>query len=133
MPTAPLITPFAAWQLSPGVFMARVLGLAGTAITQATISAITYAVGTVDSDGVYTAVIPPASLTVADVVSDTLDTSEPWTKDAIGTNFRHTHPNTSFPDPAARSRVEYRFTPTTGSQYAFSIVFEGKVNEVFSL
>ena len=92
------------------ILMARVVGAAGTAITQATCSTITYVVvdiatGTTVSNG---------SLTIASVVFDTLQTDSIWTKDTTGYNFKTVLTAAMVPTGGATYRVEVKITPTSG-------------------
>lgn len=103
-----------------GLFvMARVYGNAGTAITQASLTSIAYAV-TLKSDG---STITSGSVTVSSSVFDTLQTSDPrWTRDSTGYNFSFAVPVAAFPTADERYRVKFTFTPTSGS--VFFLVFE---------
>ncbi len=74
-----------------------------------------------------------ASLTVADVVFDTLQEASAggrWTKDSTGYNFKDRVPATKFADGGETYRVEYLFTGSGGEK--FWIVFEHPVQEVLS-
>lgn len=103
--------------------MARVLGNAGTAITQASLTAINlYVYRTSD---LTTDLASGASLTIASVVYDTLQTADPrWTEDSTGYNFLYLLP-TTYTGVACRLRVEIKFTPSSGA--AFWDVWEGEV------
>ena len=93
--------------------MARIVGADSTAITQSTTSAITLAVfKNASTSATYT-----ASLTVADVVFNTLQTDGRWNLDSSGYNFRYSAIASIFADGDATYRLEYKFTPTSGSQY----------------
>jgi hypothetical protein len=98
------------WEDSVAYVMARVVGEDGSNITQASINAIACEVLKKD-DG--TTVATP-SITVSDVVFDTLQTDGRWTEDATGYNFRHALVVASFPDPDTTYRVQYVFTPEGG-------------------
>lgn len=80
------------------VLMARVENAAGTAITQDTVSTITYSVYLLDTDhptdeNTRTVVTghEDGSVTVASAVFDTLQTDSPWDsdEDATGYNFKY--------------------------------------------
>ena len=106
--------------------MARITGADATAITQATTSAITLAVfKNTSTVATYT-----ASLTVADVVFDAYQTDARWTKDATGYNFRYSAVASVFTDGDATFRLEFKFTPTSGSQYF--VIYEIDTVEVFT-
>lgn len=90
--------------------MGRVEGDNGANVTQAAISSIAYSVGTltVEDDGEETfAETASGSLTVADVVFDTLQTDARWDRDATGYNFRWTAPGS--------------LRPTAGDTYRFVV------------
>lgn len=99
--------------------LARVVGNAGTAITQATISTIVCKVFLESGSTPDTAVVTP-TVTVSSAVFDTLQTDSRWTKDGTGYNFRFTVPGTSLTVDGGRYRVEYLFTPTSGD--AFTVI-----------
>ena len=92
--------------------MARVTGLDGTNITQASISTITCAV--FDSAG--TAAGTP-SIVVANSVFDTLQTDSRWSRDDTGYNFRHDVAATVMATGDDTYRFEYLFTPATGEVF----------------
>ena len=112
------------WEDGGAALMARVVGNSATAITQAAITSISYSVfdlsGTTPNTAItgYSAV----SLTVADVVYDTLQTDARWTADSTGYNFRHDIAAAVFATGGHRYRIEYKFTPATGS--VFWLVYE---------
>lgn len=96
--------------------MARIQHL-GANVKQADITSITYTV--IDSGG---ATPNSGTLTVADVIFDTLQTDSRWTEDATGYNFRHTVPAAGF-DAAGTFQIKYIFTPASGSP--FILLLEG--------
>ena len=106
--------------------MARIMGDDATAITQATTSAITVAVfKNSNTSATYT-----ASLTVADVIFDAYQTDARWSYDATGYNFRYACVSSIFADGDATYRVEFKFTPTVGSQYF--VIYKVDTVEVFT-
>ena len=106
--------------------MSRILGDDASAITQATTSAITVAVfKNTSTVATYT-----ASLTVADVVFNSLQTDSRWDKDSTGYNWRYDVIASVFDDGDATYRLEFKFTPTSGSQYF--VIFEIDTVEVFT-
>lgn len=110
--------------------MARVLGNAGTAITQASLSSISYKVFDLHGDTPTTAT-QTGTLTISAVVYDTLQTSDPrWTVDTTGYNFLYTAPASWFPDAPRTYRVELKFTPATGE--VFWLVYELKTKVIYS-
>ena len=106
--------------------MARIQGGDASNITQATTSAITVAVfKNANTTATYT-----ASLTVADVIFDSLQTDSRWSKDSTGYNFRYGVIASVFDSGDATYRVEFKFTPTSGSQYW--VIYSIDTVEVFS-
>ena len=93
--------------------MARIVDANNDPITQAGISSISYAVHKVDG----TEVVESTALTVSDVVFDTLQTDSIWDTDSTGYNFKHEPGAAAFPDGDTRYRVEYLFTPASGSPF----------------
>jgi hypothetical protein len=116
--------------------MDRVQGNAGTNITQASISTISYSVyryATRDDaeaaqDG--TEVVAATSLTVSAVVYDTLQTSSPWssTQDSTGYNFRYN--SVAADRPAVDGggtywhRFDVLFTPPSGAPFVLVWIVE---------
>ena len=93
--------------------MARIQGTDASNITQATTSSIRFAVfKNASTTATYT-----ATLTVADVVYDSLQTDARWSKDSTGFNFAYAVIASVFDAGDATYRLEFKFTPTTGSQY----------------
>jgi len=106
--------------------MSRIFGDDGTAVEQSDISSITLAVfKNTSTSATYT-----ASLTVADVIFDTLQTDDRWSLDSTGYNFRHAVVASVFADGDATYRLEFKFTPASGSQYF--VIFEIDTVEVFT-
>ena len=100
--------------------LARIALPDGTIAQQADISTITCTV--MDDDGTANS---PGSLTVANVIFDTLQTSDGrWDGDSTGFNFAYEVPATSFP-AANFTRVEFTFTPAAGA--VFKLIYEGVV------
>lgn len=115
------ITKATIWEDGGATCMARVVGVAGTAITQATVSAIGCKVFDLTGDTPDTAVATP-TVVVASSVFDTLQTDARWTKDATGYNFRYTLAASVFTTGGHRYLVEFKFTPSSGE--VFWVVFE---------
>ena len=103
------------------IFLARVLGAAGTAINQASISSITVKVFDLDVTDPDTSVYN-ATLTVSAVVFDTLQTDAIWTEDSVGYNFKHAMSASAFPTGDHNYRIEYKFTPASGE--IFWVLYE---------
>jgi hypothetical protein len=113
--------------------LARVVGHDGEAIVRADIASARYSIYLLDDDDAdsRTAVTghSDVSLTVADVLFDTLQTGPLWTVDAAGYNFCHqvnvsSHP--AFAIAGRRYLVEYRLAPHAGQV----IVVRFRVNVV---
>jgi len=114
------------WEDSGCFLMARILGNDGNAITQASVSSISYVIHNITSDVAVTS----GSLTVSDVVFDTLQTDDRWTADDTGYNFGHAALASWFATPDVTYRVEYKFTPTSGQ--VFFAVFEVTSNALYT-
>lgn len=106
---------------SGAYLMARVIGNAGTMITQASLSALTYKVFDLNSDAPFTPT-QSGSLTVSAVVFDTLQTDARWSADSTGYNFGHVIPAAWLTDGGHVFKIEYRFTPVSGE--VFHVVFQ---------
>ena len=126
MPT-PTIHKAEAFEDSGISLMARVVGAGSTAIAQAEFTSITYCV--YDTAAPSTAIISAGtSVTISDVVFDTLQTDGRWTRDATGYNFRYDVGSSELPDGNKTYRVEVKFTPSSGSP--FHIGWEVKTKDL---
>ena len=100
--------------------LARVLDLDDTRLVRADLSTITYTIAELLAGDVTGEAVDgheDVSLTVADVLFDTLSTGSGWDKDSTGWNFRHvieTDDAVAFPTEEKRYQVEYTFTTTAG-------------------
>lgn len=107
------------------VLMARVIDIAGDPMQIADITSLVIKV--FDSEGTQ---VSTATLTVADVISDTLVTGDPrWTADEIGYNFAHAMAGSNWPE-AGKYFVELKVTPVTG--FAFYVLWELQAVNIFS-
>lgn len=97
------------WEDAGAMLMARVTGNDGAAITQASLSTITYKVFDLKTE------VSTGSLTISSVVFDTLQTDARWTVDSTGYNFRWDAPASLFTTSGHQYRVEIRFTPASGA------------------
>ena len=103
--------------------LGRIVGADGANVLQADINTIQYSVYLLDDqnpDG-RTAVAEHAnvSLTVADVIFNTLQTDPIWTVDTTGYNFRHVlnvSVHQAFTVAGRRYLVEYQLTPAVGQK-----------------
>lgn len=109
------------WEDAGATLMARIVGQDGSNITQASLTAITCKVFDLNSATPDTAVSTP-SITIADVVFDTLQTDSRWSFDTTGYNFRHSPSSANFSAGDHRYRIEYKFDPVSGDD--FFVVFE---------
>jgi hypothetical protein len=112
-----------AFKNGSAVLMARIVDASGANVQQAGITAIKYSVFELDPcrpDNL-TAVAGHngATLVVANVIFNALQTGGLWTVDEVGYNFRHEiNVGTSevFPKAGAQYQVRYELTPTTGQK-----------------
>lgn len=95
---------------SGAYLMARVLGGDGSAVAQADISSIAYSVYDMDD----TSSPATGTLTVANVVYDSLQTDSRWTEDTTGYNFGWSAPASLFPSGSKVYLVEIALTPASG-------------------
>lgn len=107
-----------AWEDTGLVWMARVLGQDGEAVTQASLDSIVMT--SMDLDD-YSSVTT-ATLTISSVVFDTLQTADPrWTADQRGYNFLYAVPAAAIPSPGKTYRVGLLFTPSSGQPFALGL------------
>ncbi len=109
------------WEDSGAALMARVVGNAATAITQATVTSIDRKVYDLDS-ATPTVATDEKTLTVSTVVFDALQTDGRWTVDSTGYNLLDAVDDDIFTTGGHRYRVEYVVEPSTGAK--FHLVFE---------
>ena len=105
--------------------MARIQGDDAAYITQATTSTIVLKT----FKNVSTTATSTTSLTVSSTVFDALQTDARWS-DSTGYNFRYAVPAAVFDAGDATYRLEFYFTPTSGS--AYWVIFSIDTVEVFS-
>ena len=105
------------WEDGSLLILRYVTGNADTAITQASLTSITYKVYDLDDSDAQ--VGAETTLTVTDVVFDTLQTTAPWDvdRDGAGYNFRVTIPGSYFPNGGRRYWIELNFNPVTGDDF----------------
>ena len=85
----------------------------GSNATQSVLSSITWKAWDERNTA---AVYASGTLTVADVVYDTLQTDGRWSADSAGYNFRHDITQATFTDPG-RYLIEYTVTMTGGNSF----------------
>ena len=115
------ITKATVWEDGGATCLARVLGNAGTAITQASLTSIGCKVFDLNSTTPETAVSTP-TVTIASAVFDTLQTDARWTVDSTGYNFLFVIAASVLTTGDHRYRVEFKFTPASGE--VFWLVYE---------
>jgi hypothetical protein len=103
------------------VILARIVDAEGTPIQQADLSSISYSVYLLDEVDPDTMTVATGhdgeTLTIADVVYDTLQTDAIWDVDSTGYNFKHTldvSTNQAFTVAGRDYQIRYELTPTTG-------------------
>lgn len=100
----------------------------GDEMVQADVDTIEYAIY---NDDTREAVLALTSLTVANVVFDTLQTDERWTVDTDGYNFRHDVSHSLLTDPDVTYRIEYKITLDGGSEFYLNPV-RVRLEEMYS-
>ena len=96
--------------------MGRIRGTDGALIVQADITSIAYNVYDLDGATPHTATTT-GTLTVADVVFDTLQTDERWSADGLGYNFR-ADVAASVPAHGGHTYlIDWNFTPASGEEF----------------
>jgi len=100
-------------------FLARLRGDDGQLITQASLSGVTVDVWDRSNSDVS---VLSTAVTVTTSVFDTLQTDPRWTADTTGYNFRYDMADTVLSQDNHKYRVEFWFTPVTGSK--FPLVWE---------
>ena len=106
--------------------MARVQ-IAGANAEQADVTSITWkAFDTADTS----TVAASGTLTVADVVFDTLQTDGRWTRDTTGYNFRHNLAASVLVGGGKTYRIEHAWTPASGE--VFHTVYEIDTEKLYS-
>jgi hypothetical protein len=117
-----------AWEDGSVSLLARVVGQDAVAVTQASLTTITYKIFDTFSTTPTTAVAS-GTLTVSDVIFDTLQTDARWTKDNTGYNFLHAIGAGVLTKEDTAYRIEYLFDPVTGGN--FYVVFEVTTSKIY--
>ena len=105
-------------QMNAPTVILRIVGPGAAPITQSQVSAIDYTVANIVTEAM--TVGPSAtSLTVVDVVSNTLILDDLWgNQDDIGYNFKHAFLTGAIPFPVPGTyQIDYKFTMTSGAAY----------------
>lgn len=105
--------------------MARVVGNDAANIVQADCTTILRSIYNAATGA---AIEEDESLTIADVVFDTLQTDNRWLYDTTGYNFRDPVPAAKFAAGSTGYRVEYKFTPASGE--VWHVVFQIAATEL---
>jgi len=105
--------PVTIFEDSGAYLMSRVLAGDGAAAVQADISSIAYSVYDLDD----TSSPSTGTLTVSNVVYDTLQTDVRWTKDSTGYNFGWSAPASLFATGDRVYEVEVACTPASGEVF----------------
>ncbi len=110
-----------AFKNGSATLLARIVGQDGDNILQSDVNTIVYTVYLLDDQDPNTRTPvtghTDVSLTVADIIFNTLQTDAIWTVDATGYNFRHVldvSSNPAFAIAGRRYLVEYQLTPAVG-------------------
>ena len=117
------------WQGAPTPLIARIRSVNGSYLTQASLTAITYAVFNASGNSPST-VVASGTLTISSVVYDALQTDARWTVDSLGYNFLAVIPGTAFPLGGTLYRVEITFTDTSSQK--FRVVFQPKTQAIMT-
>lgn len=100
---------------SGGSLMARVVGPNAATVTSTMLSGITYSV--YDTAEPSTSLVNASTLTIGDVIYDTLQTDARWSRDSVGYNFRFDTFSSELPTGKRKYRYEFRFVPVSGQQF----------------
>lgn len=111
---------------SGATIRARIVGHAGTPITQASLTTVKYTVqkyadrddAIKDENG--TEVTDETTLTISSAIFDALQS---WDEDSTGYNFAYALPAASFPDGNAWYRVEVWCDPASGEDFLGALFF----------
>lgn len=118
MPAVPVIHQLRAMEDSGCSIMARVRLPSAAYITQAATTSVSRTVKPLHKPGAASS----SSLTVSNVVFDTLQTGNFWTKDTTGYNFRDDISASVFVDKNGKYAVTYLFTPASGAAFKVSCI-----------
>ncbi len=116
MPQSPKLLKGRVFEGSGFTVLSREVENDGTDLLQADLTSIAWATYERCADDPE-AVIGSGTLTVSNVVFDTLQTSDgrwDYTKDAAGFNFAFEFPASAFPNGGSRYLLEITFTPSSG-------------------
>lgn len=101
------------------VFLARIVGVAQTVVTQASVASAAYTLKTLDGTA-----IASGTLTVSAVVFDTPLTTYGWDVDTTGYNFRHILTGSNF---SGGDECEYKLTLVDSSGYPLVVAHRFRV------
>ena len=118
MPQIATIAKGIVFEDSGASLMSRMLGTDAAVVTQADITSIALNIFDVtDSANPVADGSNPVTVTVADVIFDTLQTDARWSKDSTGYNFRYDTLATQVPTGATVVRFEFEITPASGQVF----------------
>ncbi len=114
------------FQNGSAILMARVVDSSAQTINRASVASIRYSIYELDKSdpGSLTPVVghDAVSLTVDDVIYDTLQNDSFWTIDTTGYNFRHgidVAANDAFSKAGKVYQIRYELTPVLGQKIVF--------------
>jgi hypothetical protein len=113
----------AIWEGTSPTFMARWQGSTGGSLQQSQVTAIGYEAWDLDQSSTANPVASSTNLGAANVVFNTLQTDNRWTKDATGYNFRHTMGSSVFAIGGHTYRVEYKLTESSTGAPVSKVAF----------
>ena len=116
---APTIHAATSFEDSGVILMARVVDQNGSNVTQSDITSVHMSVYETPANTEVSS--NNNTLTVSNVVFNTLQNPTIWTTDTTGYNFRYDVPAVELPDGDKTYRFEFRFLPSTGAE-AFHFV-----------
>lgn len=118
----PILIKGSAWEDTAATIRAQVADNLDELITTSNVSSITYSVYDAATPRALISGYDGVSITVADAVYDTLQTSVEdagwdYATSTQGYNFRFVVPGSAFADPDEYRRVIFVFTPTSGESF----------------
>ena len=108
--------------------LARVTGLDGAVVTQSSIASGTYTVVLIDQDGTATKAAAVV-MTIASVFFNVLATTNGWTRDTTGWNFRLIVPGSAVTAETGTLRVQFDLVDASG--YAIKAYVERTLDKMY--
>ena len=103
------------WEDTTNTMLARVVGADAATVVQANVTRIEFKAFDLSIAG-SSAVASSTALTISEVIFDTLQTDDRWTKDTTGYNFAHLVPSTVMSKGGHRYQIEYMATFSDGTK-----------------